>query len=300
MFLGLFIIVGFPAELFNKTLEENRERLPSWWRRDPLSEDATGAGWRHLAGYVLGSAVLLSLVESDAGFNVQTLILAVGFMISVLLTTLAYSGSAELYFQRVERAPSSFRALPLGVVIAVLCVVLSRVAEFQPGYAYGLFAFFAIGAAFVPRRRPYEGASVVVGATALLVTGVGAWVVWTPVDEVASQPGATPLVLVVDSVLATTFVLALQGVAFGLAPVEYMDGKKLWTWNKWMWAATWGTSVFLFVHVLFWKFVREWNGNVIVLIAAVAPFVFFGLISFGLWIYLRVTAAARASSSSGR
>ena len=67
-----------------------------------------------------------------------------------------------------------------------------------------------------------------------------------------------------------------------------------------MWAATWGTSVFLFVHVLFWKFVREWNGNVIVLIAAVAPFVFFGLISFGLWIYLRVTAAARASSSSGR
>lgn len=300
VFLGLFIIVGFPAELFNKTLEENRHRLPPWWRRDPLPEDAPGTGWWHPACYVLGSAVLLSLVEAGTGFNVQTLILAVGFLISVPLTTLAYSGSAELYLQRVERARSSFRTLPLGVVIAVLCVILSRVADFQPGYAFGLFAFFTIGAAFVPRRRPYEGASVAVGATVLLVTGVAAWVVWTPVDEVASRPDATPLVLVVDSVLATTFVLALQGVAFGLAPVEYVDGKKLWDRHKWAWAATWGSSVFLFVHVLFWKFVREWNGNVVVLIAAVAPFVLFGLISFGLWIYLRVTAAAHASSGSGR
>jgi hypothetical protein len=299
VFLVLFFIVGFPAELFNKTLEENRDRLPSWWRRDPLPEDATGSGWRHLAGYVLGSAVLLSLVESGAGFNVQTLILAVAFLISVPLTTLAYSGSAELYLQRVDRAPSSLRVLPLALFIAAVCVALSRVAEFQPGYSYGLFAFFAIAAAAARRREHYEGASVVVGATALLVTGVAAWVVWTPVDEVAARPDASPLVLVVDSVLATTFVLALQGVAFGLAPVEYMDGKKLWDWRKGMWAATWGVSVFLFVHVLFWKFVREWKGDIGVVIAAVAPFVLFGLISVGLWIYLRVTAAFHSSSAGG-
>jgi len=299
VFAVLFFIVGFPAELFNKTLEENRHRLPSWWRRDPLSDDVTGRGWWHLAGYVLGSAVLLSLVETDAGFNSRTLILALGFLISVPLTTLAYSGSAELYLQRVDRSPSSLRVLPMAVFIAAVCVALSKFAEFQPGYCYGLFAFFAIRAAAARRRRHFEGASVVVGATALLVTGVAAWVVWTPVDEVAARPGASPLVLVVDAVLATTFVLSLQAVAFGLAPVEYMDGKKLWDWRKGMWAATWGVSVFLFVHVLFWKFVHEWKADVAVVIAAVAPFVLFGLISVGLWIYLRVTAEIHSSSAGG-
>jgi hypothetical protein len=78
-----------------------------------------------------------------------------------------------------------------------------------------------------------------------------------------------------------------------------MDGKKLWDWKKGIWAATWGVSVFLFVHVLFWKFVREWKDDVSVVIAAVAPFVLFGLISFGLWIYLRVTAEFHSSSTGG-
>jgi hypothetical protein len=293
----LLFIVGFPAELFNKTLEENRHRLPTWFRRD-LPPDTPALPWWHLVGFALLSAVMLSLVEEGAGFNAETAVLVVAMLVAVVVTFASYAGPAELFARDPEHSPASLRTLWLGFIVAAVCVAVSRIRELQPGYAYGLLAFFAVDALAAERRARRQGPAVLFGAVILLMVGVISWLLWSFVDPAAAQPGAGLPVLVLDSVLAATFVLALQGVVFGLVPIEYMDGRKLRRWNGPAWLITWSLATFLFVHVLFKKYLvdvdvvpgevpADWTK----VLAALTPFLLFGALSFGLWLYLRRTPA---------
>jgi len=288
----LFFLAGFPAELFNRALEENRDRLPAWWRRDPPAETAR-TSWLHLAGFTAISAILLGLVENGAGLDGQTAMLVLALLVAVPLTALAYSGTAELYQRGPDRESGQFRVLAIGLVIAAVCVLLSRLAGFQPGYAYGLFGFFAVRAALARHRAPRQARSVLWGAVTLLGLGVVAWLVWVPVDHAAERPGAGADVLFLDSLLAATFVLAIQGAVFGLVPVEFMDGKKLWRWDRVRWATVWGVALFLFAHVLFGRYLSEFDP--VRVVAVVLPFLLFGLISVGLWLYLRLTGLPHRS-----
>jgi hypothetical protein len=291
----LLFLVGFPAELFNKTLEENRHRLPTWFRRD-LPPNTPALPWWHLVGFALVSALMLSLVEKEAGFNAQTAVLVVAMLIAVVVTFAFYAGPAELFARDPEHSPASLRTLWVGFIVAAVCVAVSRIVVLEPGYAYGLLAYFAVDALAAERRARRQGPAVLFGAVILLMVGVICWLLWPFVDTAAAQQGAGVGVLVLDSALAATFVLALQGVVFGLVPIEYMDGRKLRNWNGPAWLITWSVATFLFVHVLFTKYTNDDGGRDAVaantgrLLGALTPFLLFGALSFGLWLYLRRTA----------
>jgi hypothetical protein len=285
--VALFVAIGFPAEPFNKTLEENRDRLPRWLRREE-PEQPRRTGWWHFAGYTALGAALLCLIEDGAWFNGHTATLAIALLVAVPLTTIAYSGTAELYLRGPGPRSGQFRVVAIGLLLATACVAVSRLAGLQPGYAYGLFGFFATGAALARERRALQGPSVLWASVTLLVLGVMCWLLWPEVAAAAEAPSAPGGVLVLDSVLATVFVLALQGVVFGLLPIAFMDGRKLRRWKPWGWLLVWGPALFLFVHVLVPVFARRLTAAQVV--AAVAPFLLFGLLSAGLWLYLELTA----------
>jgi hypothetical protein len=285
----LLFVIGFPAELFNKTMEENRHRLPTWFRRD-LPPGTPALPWWHLAGFALVSAAMLSLVEAGAGFDAETAVLAAAMLIAVVATFAFYSGTGEFFARDPEHSPASLRTLWVGFVVAAACVAVSRLVGLQPGYAYGLLAFFAVDAVAAERRARRQGPAVLLGAVVLLMAGMLSWLVWSFVDVEVTRSGAGPLMLIVDSALAATTVLALQGVVFGLVPIEYMDGRKLRTWNGPVWLATWALAVFLFTHVLFQKYLTDAEKAPGGVLAAFTPFLLFGALSFGLWLYLRRTA----------
>ena len=138
---------------------------------------------------------------------------------------------------------------PGALVVALVCVVISRVANFLPGYLFALMAAFQLGPE-VDLPKAHQGRAQAVAAAWLLVVSVVAWLVWIPVKAAAG--GANPgfLVVLLSALLAGTFVAGIEGVLFGLLPLRFMDGEKVMAWHRVGWAVLFGLAAILFVHVL--------------------------------------------------
>ena len=88
-------------------------------------------------------------------------------------------------------------------------------------------------------KRRTAGIRVVATYT-VLILGLVAWFAWIPVAHAAEEEHASSLTLIFDSMLAITFVTALESTAFGLIPMRFLDGDDLYSWRKGLWALMWG------------------------------------------------------------
>ena len=85
------------------------------------------------------------------------------------------------------------------------------------------------------------------------------------------------------------FVICLEGLLFSLIPLEFMDGFRIWKWNKLAWLGLFMPAAFLFAQVLF----NEDGDPYLSLIQStrsVSALVVLGIyivISFSTWAYFR-------------
>jgi len=175
--------------------------------------------------------------------------------------------------------------LPGTILIAVVCVLLSRGTGFQPGYMYGLL----IGLTFARDLSvDDEGRSTAIATAWMLGVSVAAWVGLIPIrDAVASDPDAL-LSAIAQAALSTMVVAGLEGVVFGLLPVRFMPGAALYAWSRRWWAVLFALGLFGLLHVL----INPTSGYLAdvsrtPLLTIVVLFVAFGIVSIGLWAYFR-------------
>lgn len=280
LLIGLPIIV-FPAEIFNKALEERHER-PHSLRWPPSVQ---------LVVFGLLSSLLLVLVEPDAAFDRRTVALAIGLMIAVVLTTLSYCLPGELLHRRTSLRRSVLRTLPVALVIAGVCAVASRVLDFQPGYVYGLIAGYAPIARVLgsspAERRWHEGRAVLVGALVTLAVSLLAWVLWSLVTV---TPGSGFGMLVLDSALGAMALTGIETVLFGLIPMALLDGLVLLVWSRRIWATVYIPTAVAYLVLLMHD--RK-PATADAFFRAMLLFVCFGLFSMGFWAYVRYRTPRR-------
>lgn len=265
--IGVMLLITFPAQLFNKTLDENydeirsilRRRLPrvvAVRRRFMVNRSRFGGLPSFVAVMIVGS-ILGGLNDPTFGFNaksVETLVAVILAFAAALLV----SGGVEVGYRRLGRLPADWKlhALPLGLVVAVACVVVSRLTNFEPGYLYGVVAGVAFGQS-VDRRQ--SGHSVALASLATLVVAVAAWAAWTPLQSSASHPHAGAVVLIGDSLLAALFVSGIVGTVINLMPLEFMPGSALARWHRGAWAAVVAVATFLLVQVMLHPAARSYR-----------------------------------------
>lgn len=247
----LVLLIAFPAELFNKTVEENSDRIRSWFRRLPKPALPSGsrASIAAFAVFAVASAILYGLLDPEYGLNDKGLVLSVGLLVAIVVTTLAFEFPIAYYARKVCRQPAFFRAYPIALLIGVVCVAASRLADFQPGYAYGIIGGYAL----IRGRelsRDDDGRSVVMAATALFSIAIVSWFAWIPFDRAADRNPNDFGVAFGDEIFSTTFVMGLEGLVFGLVPLTFMDGAKLARWRRSMWLLAYGLVIFAFVHLV--------------------------------------------------
>ena len=283
--LVLVLLVGFPAEIFNKTLEENYDEIRGWFPRRRAWRAPRFRGGTHLAVFIVLGSLLLCLVDPTAGIDRKTGALALGFLVALPLTTLFFEFPIEVYYTRVTGLQSRIRVLPLALVVAGACALLSREAHFLPGYVYGLFAGYGAvrGRVLVGAE---EGRGVLLGALSTLGVSLLAWMVWgAALARAAARPGAGFGVLVLDAALSAMFVLGVEGVLFALIPLRFLQGQKLASWNRALWAVTFGSAAFCFVHVLLDT--NHAQAGTVSLTSVLALFAAFGALSLTFWAYFR-------------
>ncbi len=286
----LILLVGFPAELFNSTYEENEETirhaLSRMTRRKERKDRPAGGLW---AGFIFFavSAAFTTLVDPTFDFGWTGATVFAGFAVAIPLTMAAYAYPTEWYQRRASKITGRFHVIALALLIAAFLTAMSRLVHFNPGYVYGLIA------GFTAKRKlstSQEAKSVLAGAACVFGLGAAAWIVWGKYDAVAQGSHASHAEAIIGAVIAQLAIMGISSVVFGLMPFKFMDGYQLRTWSRTGWACVYAVAAFCFALVL----IRS-NPDVLqqpsVPAAIAEPFILFavfGVLSVLFWLYFRL------------
>ncbi|WP_304454798.1 FGLLP motif-containing membrane protein [Nocardiopsis sp. YSL2] len=312
----VWLLVGFPSDIFNKSLEGNQGRIRSWWQR--LRTLITGrrggrralltpaAGTAFVVFWIL-SAALPVLLNQNPDPEATPLLDFLGLMIAVFVVTVVYAWVVNARDWAWSQVPGRFEVLPGGLVIVALCSLVSAAADFEPGYFYGLIAGFA---AIADRRsklempeaeqdafvRENEGRATRLGAYSVLALSIVCYLFWNSLSSLVEDGGAPFGVQLMDKALFSVTLLGVQTVVFGLLPMRYLDGHRLWRWGRLHWALAFVPGLFVFVYLLHMH-PDQVAGKTVPgsLLATASLFIGFGGLSLAVWAFF-VWRARRASA----
>jgi len=204
--------------------------------------------WRTPQGmllFVLLTALLYAFLDPTFGFSLLSLATLAGLALGLFVVLIAY-GAPLVAFARADRVGLIIRALPATVAIGILCVILSRLASFQPGYLYGL----VIGFLFVGNvGLRTEGRAEAAAAGASLVAALVAWILLAGVRTEVASAGEFGIVLT-ETALVTIVVAGLEAAVFAMLPLRFMPGAAVYAWDRRVWLVLMAAGLFGFAHVL--------------------------------------------------
>jgi hypothetical protein len=282
--LLLLLLMAFPGELFNSTVEDNYDEIAGWLGR--LRVGAVSGIWHGPIGVVLlllAGALVYSLLDPGFGTDLSSVASYTGLLAGLVVVLTAFEVPGLLMHRRRTGEFGALRALPWTLVAGAACVLVSRLAGFEPGYLYGVL----LGVVFHrPQQTDDDGRQAAAGALVTLLVALCAWgaLGWVR----ANLTDASFVRLAGETALAAVVVAGLESVAFGLMPFRFLDGAAVRDWNRVVWAVLFGLGVFAFVHVL----IGPQSGYLAELapaglVAALIVFAAFALLSFGVWGYFR-------------
>jgi hypothetical protein len=289
--LVLVLLVAFPSELFNSTLDENYDEVRGWFGLRARNPRPRPRWWQLSAflAFVLAGGALYSVLSPDFGLNRSSLALALGFTVSLVIISVVFRLPSLFVVHRRYCEWAELRILPGTAVVAAACVVLSRLLHFQPGYLYGLIAGLSLRHQLA---KDTTGRLTSAAALAILLISVLAWFGRAPLAVAAARPHASFWVVTAEASLAALFVVGVESMVISLIPLRFLEGGKLTAWSRTAWFVVFGLGLFAFVHLL----LRPTSGYVATTAGAsrfvvVAMFIGFGLFSIGFWAYFRFRPA---------
>jgi hypothetical protein len=295
--VGLVLFVTFPSLLFNSTYDQNHARIQSWWEkrfrwttRLRLSAQRVRSSRRGTASFaavaVVGS-VLGGLLDPRFGINSRTAALVIGVLLAIVTGAAVYALASGLYRRsRGEQTRWELRALPTGLLVAALCVLISRVTGYLPGYLYGVIGGVAFAGQLAKRE---EGHIVAVSSVAVLVTSVVAWLLWVPVTTAASHAGAGFAWALLQNFLAAVFVSGLVGLVIGLVPLKFLPGEKLAAWHRGVWFGVFAVAAFALLQIMLRPQSTTAHVTTVPFWTTLGLFIAFGTASVVFWGYFRLS-----------
>jgi photosystem II stability/assembly factor-like uncharacterized protein len=305
--VGVIILITFPSQLFNRTYEENHERIRAWWehrlpwiarlRSRETRGTATRRGAWSFAIVVVAGGVLASLLDPAFGPNIRSVALFTGVVLA-LVTGVAVSGLASGAYRRSRHRVGHWRlrALPSALLIATVCVLISRITNFQPGYLYGLIG----GVAFTGRlSRRNEGLEVAITSVCSLVVSVAAWLAWVPVSSAAKADAGSFALALVENFLAAVFLSGIVGLVISLVPLRFLPGERVARWHRGAWAALFGVACFAVTEVMLRPQSSAARGHNEPVWTTLGLFLSFGAASVLFWAYFKVQGDRKRAETGG-
>jgi hypothetical protein len=244
--------------------------------------------------FLILTSLVYGFLDPNFGFNPQSIAMFLGLLIGLCFITAAFDLPLRAYHRRRNRDVGVLRALWWTLGVAVICVILSRLSGFQPGYLYGLI----ISIVFVTEMSARdEGFGVWIASIWLLILSVIAWLLLGLVRELG---GDQWLQLLLQTVLVTFVVAGIEALAIGLLPMRFLPGHPLFMWRRSVWFPVFALSVFAYLLIL----VDPANGYLsdssrTPTIVGLMFLVTFGIVSIGTWAYFRYRPARVVVEATG-
>jgi hypothetical protein len=320
VFLTLVIILvfAFTSSLFNSTIDENRGEIEGWLGRFTAPFRGITAFFREQFGKVteqrggwqgfIAPAAILALMgliygflDPSFGWNWRSVVLFLSLALAAGAITYLYEGGQVLFTSVRFNLQSRVTLYGVAIVVAIGCVLLSRIVDFQPGFLLGFVATYALLSP-VALDRKQEGQLVFFSGLSLLAFSFVAWLVSAPLEDwTAGKDGWwVAWVDLPHAVTVTIFAMGLEGVFFSMIPLRFMDGAKLASWSRSLWLLLFGLSGFLFCWVLLnpgSAYIKAMQQSRVV--TALCLLAFYCALTLGTWAFFRWRAQNRARTEAG-
>src|ERR1700733_9427446 len=211
--IAAILFITSPSQLFNLTFQENYaeirellQRRVKWAIRPKKASESPRqpvTDWLKFMAVVLVGALFGGLLDPHFGTSLGTLDTYVAVVLAICLGAI-FPALVTYQYHRARHEDRSWRlqALPLGLGVAAICVVISRLTQFEPGYLYGVICGIAFGTKLTTTQK---GHIVALCALTTLAIAVVAWLVWLPITGAAQRPGAFFGIVILDDLLASIF-----------------------------------------------------------------------------------------------
>lgn len=308
-------LVPFPGTLFNKTVEANHAEIMGWFAKlksisrnigrritvGPLRPFSAFFGKTMTGGlgvwiFLALTALVYSFLSPSFGFDLNSLALFLGLLIGLAFITAAFDLPLRVYHRRRSRARDvgALRALWWTLLVAIICVLVSRLAGFQPGYLYGLIISIVFVTEVTIRD---EGFGTWLASLWLIVLSVLAWLLLGVVRTAGGDPWFQ---LFLQTVLVTFVVAGVEALVIGLLPMRFLPGHPLFKWKRTLWFPVFALAVFGYLLIL----VDPANGYLsddsrTPMIVGIIFLVAFGTISVSTWAYFRYRPARKGGDRPG-
>jgi hypothetical protein len=177
----------------------------------------------------------------------------------------------------------------------VVCVFISRITQFEPGYLYGLIG----GVAFTGHLSSREdGHEVAIASVGTLIVSIVAWLVWVPVASAASSDPASFGLAFLENFLAALFLSGMVGLVIGLVPLRFLPGERVARWHRGVWAVLFGVACLAVVEVM----IRPQSSagrHLEPFWTTLGLFVAFGVASILFWAYFKVQGTTTREATRG-
>ena len=288
--LLFLLLAAFPAQLFNKTYEENEEEINGWFARGGAAVAGAGAVlsrfWNKRIGiftFVILSALLYGFLSPSFGLNANSIATLIGILLGIFIVVLAFELPLARAHRTLLREPGRVRVIPMTIVVALICVVASRFTDFQPGYLYGLVAGYVFARELSLRD---EARAHVWTGVWMLGISITAWLAMPLINQSLSNQPLLDVLL--SSAAATIFVAGLEGLLFELIPLRFLRGERVFAWRRSVWAVLFLVAAFLFAWIMLQPSAGYLGSTrTSPLIPAVILFCTFGVVSVAFWAYFR-------------
>ncbi|MDO7883215.1 Ig-like domain-containing protein [Salinibacterium soli] len=285
--LVLLLLVGLPAELLNSTISENYERITRglprvrapWWER-------FGAWFqsRHVFG-ALALTVLAALIFgfADPGFGADLASFRLVLACALALFVVGYLASiiSGTIIRRRWGLDWVVELKPLGILIAVVGVFLSRLIDFSPGFLLGL----VIGITVLDTTSAAQRAKVaLVQAGVVFTLAMLGWTAYS-ILSATTAPDSFGSALAFETTAAIT-AEGLTALVVGMLPFKFLDGSEIAEHSRWLWAAVYAFIAAAWILVVLPTSWSEQTGPVWVTVAVLGAFT---VLALAVYFFFRLT-----------
>jgi hypothetical protein len=305
LFAGLFmLLLLLTSEIFNSTIDEHREVVEKAMDRllrgplrflapiaaldasiDRLADRGRLGVIAHSVSALVVIGVVYGFLSTDLALDLPSLAFVLSLVGGIaLLTYLNYGGKALIVNWR-HRTPATVRMYGTAIIVSAICVLISRISGFHPGFIYGFVASTVVLAPLAISKRA-EAGIVVWPSIAILVLSLVSWALLGQVRASGAEGFGPTLV---ESFLGIVFIGGLEGLLFSLLPLRFVDGAKVSHWRRVAWAGLYASVAFLWWELLV-------NGNASYLEAlkqsnvatVVIVLILWAATTFGVWLGFRM------------
>lgn len=284
--LALLLLVALPAELLNSTISENYGRITRSLPKPRLSAWGRFKAWLKITPVFGGilitfvTAFVFGFADPRFGFDVTSLRTFLALGLALLVVGYLASSIAGAIIRRLWRLDTVVELKPMGILLAVIGVIISRLIDFSPGFLLGLvLGLSVVGSTTAVQRAK----ATLVQAGTVFVLAIIAWGAYSLLMA-TTDPSSFGTALAFDTTVAIT-TEGLTALFIGMLPFKLLNGSSVFEYSKLLWVVSYIVAAAAFVLVVVpssWGSIDGplWNWLLVLgifSVAAIAIYLFFRL-----------------------